>query len=95
MIVNSIQCTIGTQNNTEITNENNAAINLLQQIYTAVSADQTLSHATKVEAQTAISSTARDLSVKKPSKDSLIKSLAALTGIGSVANLLSKLLDLF
>ena len=95
MIVNNYGSNIGTQNNVEIASATASAVTLLQQASTALATDSTLTPAERAAAQAAIAVATREVSEGRSSRERLFKSLGALTGMGSIAGLISKVIDLF
>lgn len=95
MIVNNHGSNISTQNNIEISANDGAAIKLLQQISGTLTSDHTLGPSQRAAAEEAVAKTSRELSEGTATRQTLLSSLGALAGIGSVAGLVSKLIDLF
>lgn len=94
MIVNNYGSNIGTQNNVETAAAPAAVVTLLQQASSALATDSTLAPAERASAQAAVAAAAREVSEGRSSKETLFKSLGALAGIGSIASLILKVIDL-
>lgn len=95
MIINNIESTIGVQNFIEVAAGNEQAAELLRQISVIADVDSTLSDSTRQAIQKSVSEATKHLQANNPSRELLSKSLEAIKGVGSIAGLVSKFLDLF
>ncbi|WP_398314307.1 hypothetical protein [Zoogloea sp.] len=95
MIVNNYGSNISTQNNIEISTSSAAAVSLFQQMVSELDSDPNLSPAARSSAQAVVTEATRSINEGSATRETVLKSLGALAGIGSIAGLVSKVIDVF
>ena len=95
MIVNNSNSSIGTQNNVEVMGSSLEIANLLRQISTTLRSDVALDPVKKEFVLSVVNTASQDVRSGRSAQDTVLKSLGALTAIGSISALVSRLIDLF